>query len=70
MKKAFTTVEIFIVIAIVGLIIAIAVPAFYQNHHREELYQLWVRHTGNPGNLTYEEWNKLKSSNLLTQGNR
>jgi len=55
-------------VIILALIIVLFIGAGFGSWHREtvrmpEVYALWVKATGNPKGLTYQEWRKLLECN-------
>jgi prepilin-type N-terminal cleavage/methylation domain-containing protein len=66
-RRAFTVIEVMIVIVIIGLLAALAIPAFKhvrQSKPYSSLYQAWIKAHRRP-DLTYEEWLLLFHSNTL-----
>lgn len=71
MKRGFTMVEVVIVVAIIGLLAAIVLGV---HHHKEKVvmpaaYSAWVKQTGNPKELSYDEWRTLMKANERQRDN-
>lgn len=79
MKKAFTLIEILVVIVIAGIFLSIVVPAFYTTtyNNRTEtlndpdyhLYRAWLKANGQYfptfATISFSEWKDLRKNNLL-----
>jgi len=56
-------VEVMLVVAIIGLLTTIVLAV----RHKEKVampaaYAAWVKHTGNPNELAYDEWRSLMNA--------
>lgn len=55
----------------VGLLLALflflVVCFFMGNPEYKETYAAWVKYTGNPKELTYDEWRMLMNSDLISK---
>ena len=54
--KGLTLVELMIWIGIGAIILAIAIPSFVKAKNQPHYYEVWCKQTGNPHQLTLEEW--------------
>lgn len=55
-----TITEILILIGLLALMAAMIAPAYQMHKDHPKMYQAWCKQTGNPKNLSYEEWNLLQ----------
>jgi prepilin-type N-terminal cleavage/methylation domain-containing protein len=71
MRRAFTIIEIMIVVVIFGLLVAMAVPACQKvmNSHPQSDYELWCK-LERRTDITFEEWNQLRAAGLLPHTTR
>jgi hypothetical protein len=59
-NSAYTVTEVFVVIMIMAtLSIFVFSEVNYQKTELPNEYAAWVKMTGNPNNLTFEEWKSL-----------
>jgi hypothetical protein len=57
---ASVAVEVFVLIVIIALLGFIGFSIYHKESvEMPESYQSWVKQTGNPKSLTYEEWRSL-----------
>ena len=84
-KRAFTLIELFVLIAILAILGCMVTGVVKKIFHRgssapatsvhvtgsvqvgddQTAYGGWVKLTGNPKNLTFQEWRELKNQGLL-----
>lgn len=62
--RAFTVVEILIVVVIVGLLAVLALGRFLEIKREPQEYAAWVKLTHRK-DITFEEWKRLKTAHLL-----
>lgn len=62
--KEMTLIEWVIIATIIALSCLVAWPCYYKSTvTMPAAYQAWVKQTGNPKELTYEEWRSLMRAN-------
>ena len=57
--KGFAIVELLILLAIAGIIVGMAAYTVEERKKQPATYHAWAKQTGNPKNLTFDEWKLL-----------
>jgi len=67
-KNAFTLLEIMIVVVIIGMLAAVAIPAFHRisqgSYDERKVYAAWCK-VNERHDISYDEWSILKAQHLL-----
>jgi hypothetical protein len=58
---------VFGVIAVVVTVVITTTDCKTGDTTRRETYAAWIKYTGNPKQLTFEEWNSLRRNRLLPE---
>lgn len=69
-NSAYTVFEVLIAFGIIGIFCTMVYSGIlYQKTHLPNGYAAWVKMTGNPNNLTFEEWKSLTETQRMHNRN-